>query len=195
MKRNLIFALMLLGLLVIAYTPAFAQTPNDVDEEEGMISPEPGGLMEEIIFAEDAGPMMEQTGGPGGGGFGMKVMDELELTKDQRKQLEDITFNFRKGIIPLRAQLQVLNLELQKMIRTDAPRKDIDAQIDQVGKLRTDIQKQAVGNRLAMRAVLTPEQREKWDNRPHMMGKGMGQPMREMMMKRTKEHGGRGKGL
>ena len=195
MKRNIILTLMLLGLLVIAYTPAFAQVPDPSDREEEIILSGPGEFDQDIMLTEEGGPMMGQAGGPGGGGFGMKMMDELELTKDQRKQLEDITFNFRKGMIPMRAQLQVANLELQQLIRSDAKRSDIDAKIDQIGKFRTDIQKQAVGHRLAMRAVLTPEQREKWDNRPHMMRRGMGEPMKEMMMKRMKERGGRGKGL
>ena len=139
--------------------------------------------------------MMGHAGGPGGGGFGMKMMDELELTKDQRKQLEDLTFNFRKGMIPMRAQLQVAHLDLQQLIRSDAKRSDIDDKIDQIGRLRTHIQKKAVGHRLAMRAVLTPEQRDKWDSRPRMMGRGKGEPMKEMIIKRMQNRGGRGKGL
>jgi Spy/CpxP family protein refolding chaperone len=131
--------------------------------------------------------------GDGCGLMGMAA--ELELTKDQRKQLEDLRFNFRKGMIPMRAQLKVLNLELQKMIRSDASRKDIDGQIDQIGRLRSDIQKQSVAHRMAMKAILTPEQKEKLGDGTCMMGKGKGGPMKDVMIKKFKGRGGRGKGL
>jgi Spy/CpxP family protein refolding chaperone len=202
-KQKLLITLALLGLLVIAYQPAFAQAPDDDDDDEEVIIM--GGMGqdnddfdidEEIIYA---GPMGQGMGmgmmgmGMKGDGCGLMGMAaELELTKDQRKQLEDLRFNFRKGMIPMRAQLQVLNLELQKMIRSDASRKDIDGQIDQIGRLRSDIQKQSVAHRMAMKAVLTPEQREKLNDRSCMMGKGKGGPMKDVMIKKFK---GRGKGL
>jgi Spy/CpxP family protein refolding chaperone len=200
MKRRLLLILALLGLLVIAYTPAFAQASDNGDnDEETIIAGDmgPGGgdfdINDEMIFAGDMGRGV-------GMGMGMRMgmsgmAEELELTKDQRKQLEDFTVNFRKEMIPLRAQMQVMHIELQQLIRADAKRTEIDAKIDQIGKLRTDLQKKSVGLRLAMRGVLTPEQRDKWDTRPHMMGKGEGAPMKEMIIKRMQNRGGKGKGL
>jgi Spy/CpxP family protein refolding chaperone len=205
MKRRLLLTLALLGLLVIAYTPAFAQAPDDgAFDDEGMIAddmgPGPGdagpdqGMMFAGHMGRGMGPGMEMgMRGPGGGCA--KMADELELTKDQRKQLEDLSVNFRKEIIPMRAQVQVLNIDLQQLIRSDAKQTEIDAKIDQIGKLRTDVQKKSVGLRLAMRGVLTPEQRDKWDTRPHMMGKGMGQGTKDVTNEKTKDRGGRGKGL
>jgi len=201
MKQRLLLTLALLGLLVIAYTPAFAQAPDDgdIDEETILVGDMgPGSedfdIDEDVIFAGEMGHGMRMgMRGPGCGLAGMA--DELELTKDQRKQLENLTVNFRKEVIPLRAQMQVMHIDLRQLIRSDAKRTEIDAKIDQIGKLRTDLQKRSVGLRLAMRAVLTPEQREKASDRPCMMGKGKGGPMKDVIIKKLKNRGGRGKGL
>jgi len=201
MKRRLLLTLALLGLLVIAYTPAFAQAPDDSEFDEeaivaGNMGPDGGDfdINEEMILADDMGPGMGM-GMQGHGGGLAAIADDLELTKDQRKQLEDLTVNFRKEVIPMRAQMQVMHIDLQQLIRSDAKRTEIDAKIDQIGKLRTDLQKRSVGLRLAMRGVLTPEQRDKWDTRPRMMGKGEGGPLKDMIIKRMQNRGGRGKGL
>ena len=201
MKRNLLLTLALLGLLLIAYTPAIAQAPDDEDSEaEVFISDDMDSdagdfdIDEEMIFAGGMGRGMHMgMRGPGCGLAGMA--DELDLTKDQRKQLEDLTVNFRKEVIPLRAQMQVMHIDLRQLTRSDAKRTEIDAKIDQIGKLRTDLQKRSVGLRLAMRAVLTPEQREKASDRPCMMGKGKGGPMKDVIIKKLKNRGGHGKGL
>jgi Spy/CpxP family protein refolding chaperone len=209
MKRRLLLTLALLGLLVVAYTPAFAQAPDDSGfDEEGMIAddmgPGPGdGIDEGMMLAghmgQGRGPEMGQGMGMGmrgrGAGCG-KMADELELTKDQRKQLETIRVNFRKEMIPMRAQLQVLNIDLQQLIRSDAKQMEIDAKIDQIGKLRTELQKKNVGHRIAMRTILTPDQREKMDNPPSCpVGKGQGQSTKDDTGDKTKGHGSRGKGL
>jgi len=201
MKRRLLLTLALLGLLVIAYTPAFAQAPDDGNNDEetiivGDMGPgsEDFDINEDVIFAGEMGHGMGM--GMRGLGCGLAGMaDELELTKDQRKQLEDLAVNFRKEVIPMRAQMQVMQIDLQQLIRSDAKRTEIDAKIDQIGKLRTDLQKKSVGLRLAMRGVLTPEQREKANDRPCMMGKGQGGQMKDMIIKRMQNRGGRGKGL
>ncbi|TFH59700.1 MAG: periplasmic heavy metal sensor [Candidatus Zixiibacteriota bacterium] len=198
MKRRLLFTLALLGLLVIAYTPAFAQDQYDSDfDEETIIVGEMGSgsedfeIDEDVIFAGGMGHGMgmgKRMGMPG-------MADELELSKDQRKQLEDLRFAFRKGMIPVRAQLQVLKLDLQKMIRDDAKAGEIDAQIDQIGKLRTEIQKQGVKHRMAMKSVLTPEQRDKLSDRSCRMGGGKKGVMKDVIIKKMQNRGGKGKGL
>lgn len=205
-KQKLLITLALLGLLVIAYQPAFAQASDNDDYDEEVIIMSGMGLDdddfdidEEVIFA---GPLEHGMGmgmmgmGRKGGGRGLMGMAaELELTKDQRKQLEDLTVNFRKEIIPLRAQMQVMHIDLRQLMRSDAKRAEVDAKIDQIGKLRTDIQKKSVSLRMAKRAILTPEQREKADDRSCMMGKGKGGPIKDVMIKKSKGRGGRGKGL
>jgi Spy/CpxP family protein refolding chaperone len=201
MKRRLLLTLALLGLLAIANAPAFAQAPDDGDIDEeiivvGDMGPDDGDfdIDEDVLFAGGMGHGMGM--GMRGPGCGLaRMADDLELTKDQRKQLEDLSVNFRKEMIPMRAQMQVMHIDLQQLIRSDAKRTEIDAKIDQIGKLRTDLQKKAVGQRLAKRALLTSEQREKANDRPCMMGKGKDGPMKDVIIKRMKNRGGRGKGL
>jgi Spy/CpxP family protein refolding chaperone len=206
LKQRLLLTLALLGLLVIAYTPAFAQAPDDEENQmEVFISDDMGPGLEDMGPSEDVmifaggmgmGPGGGHRMGMGGPGCNLKGMsDELELTKDQRKQMENLQFAFHKAMIPQKAQLQVLNLDLQNMIRNDAKPTEIDAQIDQIGKLRTEIQKQTVKQRLAMKAILTPEQREKLNERPGMcgMGHGKGGVNKEVIIKKLGK--GQGKGL
>lgn len=201
MKQKLLLTLAMIGLLVVAYAPAFAQAPGDDDSEVEMYFTDDMNfdeaefdIEEEMIFAGGMGHGMRMgMRGPGCGLAGMA--DELELTRDQRKQIEDLTVNARKEIIPMRAQMQVMRIDLRQLMRSDAKRTEVDAKIDQIGKLRTDIQKKSVGLRLATRAVLTPEQREKANDHSGMIGKGKGGPMKDVIIKKLKSRGGRGKGL
>ncbi|GEM_PF-1010776 len=217
MKRRLTLVLALLGLLVIANVPAFAQAPDDGDfDDEGMIADDIGPGMDDfgpdqgMMFAGPVGPGMgpgmgmgmamgarnpdgkRGRGGLGGPGFGLgRRAADLELTKDQQSKLETMGVDFQKEIIPMRAQLQVMKIELQQLIRSDAKQMEIDAKIDQIGRLRADLQKKQVGHRMAMRAVLTPEQREKLNNPPACpLGN---QPAKDGTGQKTKNRGGSGK--
>ncbi len=135
-----------------------------------------------------------------GGGKGM--MEELALTKEQQKKMDDMRTAHRKEMIPLRAQVEVKQIELQELFESDASLATVSSKIDEISKLKTDIAKKQAGHRIAMRQVLTPEQREIWDSRPRMMGMGgrhKAMIERGAMMKQFRERGdrpgGRGRGL
>ncbi|MGB5105866.1 MAG: periplasmic heavy metal sensor [Candidatus Zixiibacteriota bacterium] len=143
-----------------------------------------------------------RNGGRGGDNPGKGMMEELALTKDQQKKMDDMRSAHRKEMIPLRAQVRVKEIELQELFESDASLATVSGKIDEISKLKSDLAKKQAGHRIAMRQTLTPEQREIWDSRPRMMGmRGQHKGMMErgMMMKQFDGRGegmrGRGRGL
>lgn len=161
-KLSLLLGVLLLSALLIV--PAMAQD----DDQPAPQADQPGFGM---------GPGMGMGHGMGmGRGMGMGMRqnwaDQLDLTDAQKDQMRELRFKHQKEMIKQRADLRVARLELQELIRSDADRGTINSKIDEIGKLETSMEKARVANRLDMRSILTPEQREKIKDRP-MMGRGM----------------------
>ncbi len=189
MKWKLATIVAVLTLALAAALPLFAQEADDVDVDN-----------DEIAWAGGWG----HGDGPGGGP-GKAMMEELALTKEQLQKMDQMRSTHRKEMIPLRAQVKVKQIELNELFDSDAAIGTINSKIDEISKLRTDIAKKQAAHRVAMRQLLTPEQREIWDSRPKMMGKmgGHGKAMIERGMRmnrmdceeRGPRCGGRGRGL
>ncbi len=117
-------------------------------------------------------------GGPGGPGFGHRppvdrafggregkwwnnprVVEQLKLTDDQRKQFDDILLQHRTTLIDLHANLEKAELSLESLIGADQPNENaILAQIDKVAQARAELEKANARYLLAIRSKLTPEQ-------------------------------------
>lgn len=151
MKRLLtsLVAVLFVGALIAA--PLVAQAPDNQAQD----------------------PQEEPMFGPGHG-HGQRMMDDLNLTTEQKDKLHDAMVAHQKEMIPLRADLKVAKIELREMIRGTESKSAIDAKVDAIGKLRTQIEKKRIDNQLAMRSILTPEQLKKWDARPGAFGRGPG---------------------
>ncbi len=67
-------------------------------------------------------------GGRGEDNPGKGMMEELALTKDQLKKMDDMRSTHRKEMIPLRAQVQVKEIELQDLFESDAVARDSQRQ-------------------------------------------------------------------
>lgn len=86
----------------------------------------------------------------------------LVLTDEQRKKIEDISFNVRKTAIQQQAALQLQKLELERMMRADNPdRAAIDKKIPEVVQAQTAIMRARINALMDVRAVLTKEQRDR----------------------------------
>lgn len=196
MRRRHTLTMALAILITLTAVPAQAQEWDFDDpavvEKDVVIYEDDLADGDELWFA--GGPWYGR--GPGSAGrFGRGMQEELDLSKQQQSQLRELQLQFRKEMIPLRANLRVQMLELQEMIRKGAPQNDINRKIDEIGRLRADVQKKSVAHRLAMRNVLTEEQREIWDNRPHWgRGSMMCEPF-EKMRKHFGRGGPKGRGL
>lgn len=101
------------------------------------------------------------------------LMEELTLTDEQKTKLKQLQTEFRRNMIDLEAVLQHKALDLADRISQDTPDEAaLMKAIEETSAARLDIAKKRIKNLLQVRAVLTPEQRQK---------------MREMMRQHMKE--------
>lgn len=142
MKRSMISLVAILFLAILTVAPLTAQEPAPMAPDQ-----------DEDLF-EGPGPGM----GPGQGMF-----KQLDLSTEQIEKLRDMRTSHQKEMIPLRAELKVARIELRELVRAGDNTSAIDAKIDQIGKLQTQLEKKRVQNQLQMRSILTPEQRQKME--------------------------------
>ncbi len=112
------------------------------------------------LLLATSGVVLAQPGVAGGPEMG-RVWARLNLTDDQRKQIQDLHLKLAKETLPLRNELGVKRLELKELMMADKPNlKAIESKIDEIKKLEAALQKKRVANRLAVRSILTPEQQK-----------------------------------
>jgi Spy/CpxP family protein refolding chaperone len=88
------------------------------------------------------------------------------LSEDQQKKVEALNLEIEKALLPLKAQLDVKAAELKVLAVAENPDKAaIDKKIEEIGALRTQMMKKKVLNGLAVRALLTPDQRVGFDQK------------------------------
>jgi Spy/CpxP family protein refolding chaperone len=117
----------------------------------------------------------------------MKTMDKLNLTDEQINSFRDIQYNFQKTVIGLRADMQSSRLELRHLMMQDKPDQNAIANlVDKIGETQKKLLKQQVDRKLAMKAILTPDQLKKFmqmrgDRMEGRMGGGKGERMKGRM--------------
>jgi hypothetical protein len=180
-------AFLLLVLLVFVWSSAQMEMEKASKKEIKMMSQEP---MSHKMCAKSDGGMMHQRGccqmGHGMGmcsgmmGCGDKMgccknefflccKDKLELTDKQLQDLEVIKMDFMKGRFKTEADLKIAQLELKSLMdKEDAPLKDIEAKMNAVAKLETEMKLSHIKAFRQAKALLTPEQMEKIKKGPGM---------------------------
>ena len=89
-------------------------------------------------------------------------MAALELSVEQRSQLEGLELERAKQMAQLRADLKVARLDLRATMRQDAPDPaEVKARVNAVNNARSLILESRVNHRLKVNSVLSPEQRNK----------------------------------
>src|SRR5262249_9074849 len=84
------------------------------------------------------------------------------VTDAQRTKIEDLRDQSMRRRIQDEADLRIAELDLRKLLDADSPdAKAVDAAMDRIGGMRTALAKAQVSEMLAVRAILTPEQRAK----------------------------------
>jgi Spy/CpxP family protein refolding chaperone len=95
------------------------------------------------------------------------------LTEEQETKVKALDLDLEKALLPMKAQMGVKVAELKGLALADNPDKAaIDKKIDDIGALRTQIMKKKIQNKLAVRALLTPDQRVDFDKKAMRMGRG-----------------------
>jgi len=91
-----------------------------------------------------------------------EMREKLGITAEQASKISQQTSEFRKTSIRSHADVEVKHVELEDLMRAESPdRAAIDRKLDEIGAARLAETKARVHYRLAMRDVLTPEQRTK----------------------------------
>lgn len=108
------------------------------------------------------------------------------LTEEQEAKIETLKTAHWNSIKEHHADLSILRAELRKMQISDNPdRSAIEAKIEAMGEIRTDMHKERNQHRLDVRELLTDEQKSWFDRRGHRFGReGYG-----------RRHGRRGQGF
>ena len=130
-----------------------------------------GGMVAAAQGAEGPGgpgfgdhrPPMERLLGPGGehGHWwnNPTVIDQLKLTEDQRKAMDDILQQHREQLIDLRASVEKAEVAMRPLMDADQPNESaILAQIDRIAQARAELEKGNARFLLELRAKLTPDQ-------------------------------------
>jgi hypothetical protein len=121
------------------------------------------------------------------------------LSEDQQKKVDALNLEIEKALLPLKAQMDVKAAELKVLAVAENPDKAaIDKKIEEIGALRTQMMKKKVLNGLAVRALLTPDQRVEFDQKAlrecfgpmDCGGRGEGREMRYERMPGQMRHGG-----
>jgi Spy/CpxP family protein refolding chaperone len=102
----------------------------------------------------------------GGRGPGMilALADEIGLTDDQENKLKKMTFDFQSQMVDLQGAVKKAQIKKRALMRDRADEKQVASAIDELSRLRADLQKGRYGHHQAIRAVLTPEQLDKLDD-------------------------------
>jgi Spy/CpxP family protein refolding chaperone len=170
LRTNRFFLAVLLCLL----TPglALAQSfdgppagPGGPDPAQGPGRDGPGGPpMERAFHAEHFGRWWDNP----------QMSQQLNITDQQKKQMDDIFLQYRLKLIDLKANLEKQETLLHPMIEADQPDEaKILAQIDAVAQARADLEKANARMLFDIRKTLTPEQWQKLKTMREQHGAGL----------------------
>lgn len=177
MKR-IITATMLLTLLL-------ASTLMAQDEKAKAKQPNP-----EMRGMGGMGMMMHRQQGQPGAPMGLGT-----LTAEQQTKMQDLRLAHQKEMLPLHTQLQKLQADMKLEITADKVNESkVKLMQGEISKLTSDLAGKRFAHMRAVRDILTPEQKKKFDERVlsgGMMGQGNRGP--GSMMGAGKGMGQRGK--
>jgi|GEM_PF-1883378 len=97
----------------------------------------------------------------------LRAFENLDLTEEQRNQIEDLNYDFRMKAIELNSQKRQNNLAISKLLK--------DSKIDENEILKlneknnsiiNELSKMRIEKRIKTHKILTPEQREQIGNYP-----------------------------
>jgi Spy/CpxP family protein refolding chaperone len=126
-----------------------------------------GGPMDRLFGRR--GPMGMHGRGMGTAGFGGEAgflnnpatRQRLGVTADQTAKIHQQELEFQKSQIRDWADLQVKRIELNELLAADNPdRSAINAKLQEVSAAQMASEKAAIDNRLTLRDILTPAQRQ-----------------------------------
>lgn len=129
-----------------------------------------------VVFAQDedqAPPFQEKMGGPG-----FRMMAQLKLTDEQKKEMEKMRFDMAKQAIDRQAKIKTARVEVAQLFRADNPDKAaIEKKINEIAQLQAQGKLAHVNHWFAVNKILTPDQQKIWK---HMLGQTVAMKMNRM---------------
>lgn len=120
----------------------------------------------------------------------MKVLEKLNITKDEKDKIEDIRLNAEKENIRTGADVKIKMLELRNLLeKPNTNEKEVDKLVDEIGVLKSKMMKNKVQSVLEIKKVLGPEKSEELRK---IIGDGMGEPRMLLKQKMKDKHEGPG---
>jgi Spy/CpxP family protein refolding chaperone len=108
----------------------------------------------------------------------MKLMEELKLTDDQKKDVQKLHFDLQKQMITQMSKIAGARVDLQQLLKADNPdRAAIEKKITEISQLAGQTGTIMLGQWFAVNKLLTAEQQKTWKKAlgmGGMMGGGMG---------------------
>jgi Spy/CpxP family protein refolding chaperone len=115
-------------------------------------------------------------------------MAALDLTDEQMAKIQDLELKLEKEMIPLRSQLPTIEADLkQELVADQFNQTKVKNLIDQKVKILSEIELKQFLNQRAIRDLLTPEQRKKFDLQ--VLKEGLGRPGKPPVPMRHHEAG------
>ena len=136
--------------------------------------------------APQAGPP-----GPGLGKMHRQMMAKLNLTDQQKTQVEKLRADFEKKSIDTQAKIRTLQVDLRTAALADNPDKGaIQKIVGSISDLQNRQKMELIDHLFAVRSVLTPEQQKVWKSELMQIGAGMreGGPMRMRQGAKMQRH-------
>jgi Spy/CpxP family protein refolding chaperone len=122
----------------------------------------------------EEGSMGGCQGGPGlGGPGGFRHLGRyLDLSLEQRKQMQKIHFDFKKKAIEVEEELGQKRLERRALMESESVDwKKVDKLTDEIATARAKLEKQRMRQHHEIEKVLTPEQLEKLERMQWLQGR------------------------
>ncbi len=145
-------------------------------------------MMGAVLFSSDPALARRE-------GKGMPMAEELDLTKEQKSQLKEMREKNREQHRARREAMDAAREEMEQALKSDASDKQLREKFEKLEKLQSEFAKERFDHILAIRAILTPEQRAKFRG----MGGGPGERgegrMGRMEHKGRKDRNGPRKGM
>ena len=163
-RKTITWMIPILAVGALAFTADLAYAQDHAGMMKGKHDK---GMMREGMKGEKhhrgMGRMGMMRGGhQGGHEFFLGMRAELELTERQVARLRTLRSKVKKEMIRTRADLEIMRVELQDLLRQDkVDVKAVDAKIEKVGSLETGMHKAHFHARMDAQKILTAEQLKK----------------------------------
>ncbi|MES2854273.1 MAG: Spy/CpxP family protein refolding chaperone [Bdellovibrionota bacterium] len=118
-------------------------------------------LMIAVVALPFAAEARGGRGEHGGKGF-MKAMEELDLTADQKKKLKEMRAGNKDAMSAKRDAMKAAHEDLKTALQGTASDEDVKKKFETMRAASEDFMRARFDKVLAVRAILTPEQRAKF---------------------------------